>query len=779
MLYGPRGILNLARARGRQDGEQGQILVLFTMVIVVLMVCAAIVIDIGLLRTDTARLQNALDAGALAAAHSLPATSANVAGVRTTAVNYSQDNYPGVASPDVTFRCIIGSNPSGGPRLIDMPAVCNVNQASTWTCTANVCWAPCDPVAHPTDACNTVVLQDSAVRPYTFGRVVGVNSRSTGTLQSAACTGACGPTAPLDAVLTIDRTLSMDGRQQLLADGAHAVLEAWDPDIQHVALGMIGPSSELTPCSTGAYGKILENGTLTAPSIASSSTANVQSAANANGGATTLQISKPTSTSTDDLLVAGITVDGGTATAVTAPAGWTQIRRTDNTTFVSTVSFWKLAGTSEPNSYTFNLSPSVRAVGGIVRITGVDTADPIDLSGGNTGNSTSVQAPSITTTSDETTLIGFFGTDTRTTFGTASSMTERFDRQHPNSAGPTLAADSDSAPNAGGTGNRTATAGASARWAAQMIAVNPVPVETYPVGYPTTNPAYTDAFLRANMSKWIPVGLTGTSHADVIESYKNADGTYRASSQIAKAIGCVLPPNDMYLGTDQASPFDFARRYLLDHSRAGVPTGIIFETDGTPQTQNYTCQQAQTAASAAKASGIEVYVIGFFASNSPGTSCPDNSGPWRGRTIVQSLAAMATNSATTSSTRCDNNENTDGDHFFCTPNPGSLEDVFRAAAVALSGGSRLVQLYPQPIVTAVGGSSGSAGGGSVTVTGKYFTEAYSVTFGGLPATSFTVSSDTSIHAIAPAHASGTVDIQVSTPGGSSNITGADHFTYGP
>ncbi len=773
MLNAPRELLTAARARHRSDGERGQILVLFTLVIVILMVSAAIVIDVGLLRTDTARLQNALDAGALAAADSLPATSGNIAAVESTARGYVQANYAGVAAPDTSFRCIIGADPSGAPRLIDMPAVCNVAQASTWTCTANVCWAPCDPRAHSTDVCNTVVLKDSAVRPYTFGRVVGVNSGSTGTLQSAACTGACGPTSPLDAVLTIDRTGSMRTREQLLADGARAVLEAWDPDIQHVALGMIGPSSQLTACSTGAYGRILENGTLTSPPIAS-----VQSAANANGGAASLVINRPTSTSADDLLVAGITVDGGSGTSVTAPAGWTQIRRTDNGTNVTVVSFWKLAGASEPNSYSFTLSPNARAVGGILRVTGVDTADPIDLSGGNTGNSRDVQAPSITTTSNRTTLIGFFGTDTRTSFNDAASMTEQFDRQHGNSAGPTLAGDSDPAASTGATTSRIARAGASAQWAAQMIAIRPEPVESYPVGYPTTTPAYTDTFLRDNMSKWIPVGLTGTSHAEVIESYKNADGTYRASSMIAKAIGCVLPPNDLYNGTDQASPFDFARRYLLDHGRAGVPTGIIFETDGTPQLQNYTCQQAQTAASAAKASGIEVYVIGFFASNSPGTRCPDSSGTWRNRTIVQSLAAMATNSSTTSSSSCDANENTDGDHFFCTPDPGSLADVFRAAAVALSGGSRLVQLYPQPIVTSVSGSSGSAGGGSVTISGKYFTEAYSVTFGGTPARSFTVTSDTSIHAIAPPHPSGTVDIQVSTPGGSSNITSADHFTYG-
>ena len=210
MLYGPRGILNLARAREHKDGERGQILVLFTLVIVLLMVLAAVVIDAGLLRTDTARLQNALDAGALAGARSLPATSANVVAVETTAIGYAGANFPGLGlgASDISYRCIIGADQTTGlPRMFDMPAVCNVPLAAdspSWVCTAAVCWAPCDPRAGNT--CNTIVLTDNVTRDYTFGRAVGINSGNTGAMQSAACTGPCGPISPVDVVLTIDRT---------------------------------------------------------------------------------------------------------------------------------------------------------------------------------------------------------------------------------------------------------------------------------------------------------------------------------------------------------------------------------------------------------------------------------------------------------------------------------------------------------------------------------------------------------------------------------------------
>ena len=50
-------------------------------------------------------------------------------------------------------------------------------------------------------------------------------------------------------------------------------------------------------------------------------------------------------------------------------------------------------------------------------------------------------------------------------------------------------------------------------------------------------------------------------------------------------------------------------------------------------------------------------------------------------------------------------------------------------------------------------------------------------FGSTAATSFTVNSDFSITAVAPAGSAGTVDITVVTAGGTSATTVGDHFTY--
>ena len=85
-------------------------------------------------------------------------------------------------------------------------------------------------------------------------------------------------------------------------------------------------------------------------------------------------------------------------------------------------------------------------------------------------------------------------------------------------------------------------------------------------------------------------------------------------------------------------------------------------------------------------------------------------------------------------------------------------------------------LGPVPTLTGIFPASGSiAGGTSVTLTGTGFSGATAVTIGGIPANSFSMNSSTSITATTPAHALGTVDVEVTTPTGTA--TGTNLFTY--
>ena len=81
------------------------------------------------------------------------------------------------------------------------------------------------------------------------------------------------------------------------------------------------------------------------------------------------------------------------------------------------------------------------------------------------------------------------------------------------------------------------------------------------------------------------------------------------------------------------------------------------------------------------------------------------------------------------------------------------------------------------VVTAVTPSGGPATGGTqVTITGAGFGGVTAVHFGPAAAPAFTVVSGTAITATAPA-GRGTVDVTVTTRGGTSAITAADEFTY--
>ncbi len=245
----------MSKSRRRREGEQGQIIILFVLAIVVIMGFASLAIDIGVLRNANQNLWNALDAGALAGASQLPADGTNA---DTIARQYAANNYPGglPAGTTVGFRCVVGSTGST-PRMSDVPAVCDPGGGVSWTCNTSICVAVCEPANG--DTCNTIVLQSTATVKYNFGVVVGVNSGSTQVVTSAACRGPCGaePITPVDLVVVVDRTSSMSGVDTTNArNAADSVRKAYDPVRQWMGFGMLGPSTNGGGCITTPAGSI-------------------------------------------------------------------------------------------------------------------------------------------------------------------------------------------------------------------------------------------------------------------------------------------------------------------------------------------------------------------------------------------------------------------------------------------------------------------------------------------------------------------------------------------
>ena len=107
--------------------------------------------------------------------------------------------------------------------------------------------------------------------------------------------------------------------------------------------------------------------------------------------------------------------------------------------------------------------------------------------------------------------------------------------------------------------------------------------------------------------------------------------------------------------------------------------------------------------------------------------------------------------------------------FWLGSSSGSQKKDELISALAVSSGAAA------PAVTSTSPKSGGVAT-AVTVTGSGFTGATSVQFGGNTATAMTVVSDAQIIATSPP-GSGTVDITVVGPAGTSAISPAARFTY--
>jgi alpha-tubulin suppressor-like RCC1 family protein len=109
--------------------------------------------------------------------------------------------------------------------------------------------------------------------------------------------------------------------------------------------------------------------------------------------------------------------------------------------------------------------------------------------------------------------------------------------------------------------------------------------------------------------------------------------------------------------------------------------------------------------------------------------------------------------------------------------PVLVAGLTKAASVSAGRSHMLAFGEPIPTVTSVSPRVGAASGGAVVaISGNIFTGATAVRFGSTQATTFTVNSATSITATAPP-GTGTADVTVTTPSGTSPAGAFDRFTY--
>ncbi len=246
-----------------------------------------------------------------------------------------------------------------------------------------------------------------------------------------------------------------------------------------------GPTSSSPPASTATPTATVSPGPTTLPvatptlspspapssvpgNIALESSTNLFNASTS----TNLTLNKPSTVIAGHVLIAQVVFRTPT-NVVTPPSGWILIRRDETSSTIGMASYYKVATSSEPATYTWTFSASVLLAGGIADFSGVKTSSPINAQAGSFQSGTSMIAPSITTTVPNTELVFFSSASLVGTVSPPNGMTEDWDMTN-NSNITAFMADQDN-PASGATGTRTATCSVSGGNLGQLIALSPGP----------------------------------------------------------------------------------------------------------------------------------------------------------------------------------------------------------------------------------------------------------------------------------------------------------------
>ena len=199
------------------------------------------------------------------------------------------------------------------------------------------------------------------------------------------------------------------------------------------------------------------------PAMAHAAIGFVGAATGENGS---LSIAKPAGVVEGGVMVATVTAAG--TGSVTTPSGWTVIKTLTQGS-LRQATYYKVAGSSEPASYSWSLGSSRAASGGIADYSGVNQTVPVDAivsAGGESGNAA---VPSATTSASNDLVLAVASFATGTTVTPDASTTERVDVK--SSSNTSSMADFVQA-TAGATAAKTATpAVSSSAWIAQAIAL--------------------------------------------------------------------------------------------------------------------------------------------------------------------------------------------------------------------------------------------------------------------------------------------------------------------
>jgi|GEM_PF-2282518 len=290
------------------------------------------------------------------------------------------------------------------------------------------------------------------------------------------------------------------------------------------------------------------------------------SSTNGNSGTgMSVTLNKPAGTVAGDVLVACIvaTTPYGSSPSVAPPdSSWHVIRTTNalQTYYYDMVTYYKVAGASEPSNYTFT-SSDFNTSGGLTRLTGVDTNHVVDVSADNQGQGNTdlvdALAPSVTTTYANDVVINFFGNYTSLA-GTAPDsfiqgtytpvLNPLYEYNIPYPGGsydyPAIAAYSWTQSSAGSTGTRNCrldkrTSSGGGWWVAQTVAFKAAPRAYFPVA--------SSSAAEADTGHWVGVTLAPNAEGPVEVNF-TVSGTAKLGTDFT-----MITPSPLTINTGSGS----------------------------------------------------------------------------------------------------------------------------------------------------------------------------------------------------------------------------------
>jgi hypothetical protein len=296
----------------------------------------------------------------------------------------------------------------------------------------------------------------------------------------------------------------------------------------------------------------------------------VNSASNGSSSArTSIAVNRPAGTLWGQVMVASI-VSNDDDPAFAAPAGWTLARQNTITDALRHAVYWKVAGPSEPASYTWTTSSSRRLAGGITSFAGIDRAQPIDaVSASINPSGTTVRATQVQTTVPNTMLVHLAAVGAEGSLSPPSGMTERWEAVSPAPAkkvGVVASLSQTIQASAGNSLDKVGSTSQAGRSIGVLLALRPAPPDSDP---PDTT---------------ITSGPSGTA--------TNASATFTFSADEPSTFLCRL---DDGATEPCSSPKTYVNLVNGDHTFVVLATDSAGNPDPLPEARTWTVDVEQGA----------------------------------------------------------------------------------------------------------------------------------------------------------------------------------------